>query len=64
MTVAGLTYQQVKTLPEPLAREALDFVAFLRTRGEREPRRDLMAAQAASLAPAWDNAEDQVWDNA
>jgi hypothetical protein len=25
---------------------------------------DLMNAQAASLAPVWDNAEDEVWDNA
>jgi hypothetical protein len=25
---------------------------------------DLINAQAASLASVWDNAEDEVWDNA
>ena len=64
MTIAEAVYEQVKALPEPLAREVLDFVAFLRERGDRTEWRDLMAAQSVSLAPVWDNAEDKVWDNA
>ena len=32
--------------------------------GERPEWRDLMNAQAASLAPVWDSAEDKVWDDA
>ena len=64
MTIADAVYEQVKLLPEPLAREVLDFVAFLRERGDRAEWRDLMAAQSASLSPLWDNAEDKVWDNA
>lgn len=64
MSIADKIYEQVKTLPEPLAREVLDFVAFLRERRGRGEWRDLMAAQTASLAPVWDNAEDEVWDNA
>jgi hypothetical protein len=64
MTIADMIFEQVKTLPEPLAREVLDFVAFLRKRQERSDWRDLMHAQAASLAPVWDNAEDKVWDDA
>jgi hypothetical protein len=64
MSLADLVYEQVKTLPEPLAREVLDFVAFLRERGERAEWRDLMAAQAPSLAPLWDNTEDEVWNDA
>jgi hypothetical protein len=64
MTIADMVYEQVKTLPEPLAREVLDFVVFLRERGDRREWRDLMEAQAISLAPVWDNAEDKVWDNA
>jgi len=64
MTVADMVYEQVKALPEPLAREVLDFVSFLRERGERAEWRDLMNAQAGSLAPVWDNAEDKVWDDA
>jgi hypothetical protein len=35
MTFADLVYEQVKTLPEPLAREVLDFIGYLRERGER-----------------------------
>lgn len=60
MTFADLVYEQVKTLPEPLAREVLDFIGYLRERGEW---RDLMNAQSPALADVWDNAEDQVWDN-
>jgi hypothetical protein len=63
MTIADLVYQQVKTLPEPLAREVLDFVGYLRGRRDRADWRDLMSAQAGSLAPVWDSAEDKVWDN-
>ena len=48
-------------LPEPLAREVLD---FLRARQDRGEWRDLMNAQATALAPVWDNAEDKVWDDA
>ena len=64
MTIDDMVYEQVKTLPEPLAREVLDFVGFLRARRDRSEWRDLMNAQATSLAPAWDNAADEVWDNA
>ncbi|MGO9007681.1 MAG: DUF2281 domain-containing protein [Beijerinckiaceae bacterium] len=64
MNLAELVYEQVKTLPEPLACEVLDFVAFLHERAERAEWRDLMAAQADSLMPVWENSEDKVWDDA
>jgi hypothetical protein len=64
MTIADVVYEQVKALPETLAREVLDFVGYLRERQERADWRDLMNAQAASLAPVWDNAEDEVWNDA
>jgi hypothetical protein len=64
MSIADMIYEQVKALPEPLAREVLDFVGFLRERRDLTQWRDLMNAQAQSLAPVWDNAEDRVWDNA
>lgn len=63
MSIADLVYDQVKTLPDHLAREVLDFVGYLRERRDRAEWRDLMNAQAASLAPVWDNAEDKVWDD-
>jgi hypothetical protein len=63
MTFADQVYEQVKSLPEPLVREVLDFIGYLRERGERREWRDLMNAQTPALADAWDSAEDQVWDN-
>ena len=63
MSSAELVYEQVKGLPEPLAREVLVFIGFLRERGERQEWHNLMQAQSASLAPVWDNAEDSVWDD-
>ena len=63
MSIADLVYEQVKALPDPLAREVLDFVAFLRERRDRGEWRDLMNAQAAALAAVWDNPEDKVWDD-
>ena len=63
MTIADMVYKQVKLLPDPLAREVLDFVGYLRERQDRADWRDLINAQAGSLAPVWDNAEDKVWDD-
>lgn len=63
MSIADLVYAQVKTLPDQLAREVLDFVGYLRERGDQAEWRDLMDAQAKSLAPVWDNPEDQVWND-
>ena len=64
MSIAELVYEQVKALPEPLAREVLEFVGFLRERRGRGEWRDLMNAQAVGLSPVWDNTEDNVWDDA
>jgi hypothetical protein len=63
MSIAELVYEQVKALPEPVAREVLDFIGYLRERGERRDWRDLMKSQEGSLARVWDNAEDRVWDD-
>lgn len=64
MSIAEIIYEQVKTLPEPLAREVLEFVGFLRERSHRDEWRDLMNAQATGRTPVWDNTEDKVWDDA
>ena len=64
MTIADLVFEQVKALPDPLAREVLDFARFLQERGDRAEWRGLVDAQAISLAQVWDNDEDRVWDEA
>ena len=62
MTIAELIFEQVKKLPDQAAREVLDFVGYIRERGERGEWRDLMNAQSGSFGPVLDNSEDQVWD--
>ena len=64
MSIADQVYEQVKALPEQLAREVLDFAGFLRERQERIEWRNLAAAQSRALASVWDNSEDEVWNNA
>jgi hypothetical protein len=64
MAIADVVYEQVKTLPEQLAREVLDFVGYLRERQARSEWRDLMSAQVTGLAAVWDNAEEKAWDDA
>lgn len=63
MSIADLVYEQVKRLPDQLAREVLDFVGYIRERRHRSQWNDLMSAQAPSLAALWDNSEDKVWDD-
>ena len=63
MTVPEQVFEQAKLLPEPLAREALDFILFLRERQERGEWRNLMDAQAVALASVWVNPDDEAWDN-
>lgn len=66
MSIAEPVYEQVKTLADQVAREVLDFVGYIGERGERGERaewRDLTSAQSASLAPLWDNAEDEIWND-
>ncbi|HEY5047450.1 MAG TPA: hypothetical protein VII49_05470 [Rhizomicrobium sp.] len=64
MSLAELIYEEVKALPEQLAREVLDFAGYLRHRQNRADWRDLLAAQSRSLESMWNNNEDTVWDDA
>jgi hypothetical protein len=62
MTIAEQIAQIAVTLPEPLAREALDFVRFLQAR-ECGEWNEWQNEQAASLAHVWDNADDEIWND-
>jgi ADP-dependent phosphofructokinase/glucokinase len=63
MNTADQIYEQVKALPEPLAREVLDFVGYLAMKIQREKVADLMLAQQRSLEDVWNNAEDDAWNH-
>ncbi|MBA3014497.1 MAG: DUF2281 domain-containing protein [Proteobacteria bacterium] len=61
MNTAEIIYNQVKTLPESMAREVLDFVGYLKGKQEYPRPDDLMLAQESVLLHIWDNTEDEVW---
>ncbi|MDF9391323.1 MULTISPECIES: DUF2281 domain-containing protein [Methylococcus] len=63
MSTAEQVYEQVKALPEPLAREVLDFVGYLAMKAHREEVKDLVFAQESSLDEIWNNTEDDVWND-
>ena len=64
MSIAQQIYQSVKPLPEPLAREVLDFIAILMLRQSHKESDDLQRAQTQSQAVAdWDNADDEAWND-
>jgi hypothetical protein len=53
----------VRNLPEPLAREVLDFVVFLRQKSENVAVSNLMLAQESTLMAIWENETDNVWND-
>ncbi len=63
MNTPELIYEQVKALPEPLARQVLDFVGYLRAKLEHGEVSDLMLAQQQSLVGLWDNTADDAWND-
>lgn len=62
MQTAELIFEQVKTLPESLAREVLDFVGYLKERSERAEINTLMNSQQSSLEKVWQDEADDVWN--
>jgi hypothetical protein len=64
-TTANTIFEHASRLPEPLAREVLDFIGFLEVRhGLRDLQiEDLKAAQGQAMRHVWDNPEDEVWND-
>ncbi|QXP84803.1 DUF2281 domain-containing protein [Methylococcus sp. Mc7] len=63
MRTAEQVYERVKALPEPLAREVLDFVGYLAMKAHGEEVEDLVFAQGSGLGEIWNNPEDDVWND-
>ncbi len=63
MSLSELAVEQIKTLPDELAREVLDFVGYLKERQERAEWQDLVQAQSSAMKAVWDNPEDEVWND-
>lgn len=64
MNTAEKIFEQVKALPEPMAREVLDFVGYLKEKQEQGRIRDLLEAQIGSMKEIWDNEADEAWNDA
>lgn len=68
MNLADKIHQHAQRLPEPLAREVLDFIGYLEQKHGVEPlvsRQEghLKAAQMKSMQKLWDNPEDEIWND-
>ena len=66
MTIAEQIYEEIRTLPDELAREVLDFVGFMKAKYDLKSvaERDLQQAQAPAMSHVWDNpTDDEVWND-
>lgn len=65
MDIAEKIYQEARRLPEPLAREVLDFIGYLETKhGLRDLQIEpLKQAQIHAMSNVWDNLEDEAWND-
>jgi hypothetical protein len=66
MKTAEKIQEEVSKLPEPLAREVLDFIGYLEYRHGLRDNSDieeLKTAQESSMHNVWDNSEDEVWND-
>ncbi len=64
-TTADKIHEHAAKLPEPLAREVLDFIGYLEVKhGLRDLLgEDIKAAQEPAMRHAWENPEDEVWND-
>lgn len=65
MSTAEQIIREIQKLPEPLAREVLDFIGYIELKHGLKDRltEELKQAQAPAMQHIWDNPEDEVWDD-
>jgi hypothetical protein len=65
MTTTEKIIQEVRRLPEPLAREVLDFIGYIELKhGLKDPlTEELKRAQEPAMKHVWDNPEDEAWND-
>ena len=63
MSLAEQIYEEVKHLPDDIAREVLDFIEFLGEKRGIRYKTDLIRAQQGVMDKTWDNKEDDVWND-
>jgi len=65
MNIAEVICREARRLPEPLAKEVLDFIGYLEAKHGLRDRgvEHLKQAQAPVIDHVWDNQEDEVWND-
>ena len=66
MTLAEQIDEKVRTLPDDLAREVLDFVDFIEAKYavRSASEQDLQQAQASAMSHVWGNpTDDEAWNH-
>ena len=66
MSTAEQIIREIQKLPEPLAREVLDFIGYIELKHGLKDRltEELKQAQAIPMQHIWGNPEDEVWNDA
>lgn len=64
MSTAEQVIREIQKLPEPLAKEVLDFIGYIALKhGLKDGLTEgLKQAQAPVMQHIWDNPEDEVWN--
>lgn len=65
MSTAEQIMREIRKLPEPLAREVLDFIGYIEIKHGLKDRitEELKNAQEPAMRHVWDNPEDEVWND-
>lgn len=64
MSTAEQIIREIQKLPEPLAREVLDFIGYIELKHGLKDQltEELKQAQAPTMQRIWDNPDDEVWN--
>ena len=65
MSTAEQIIREIQKLPEPLAREFLDFIGYIELKHGIKDRlaEELKPAQTPAMEHVWTNSDDAVWNN-
>ena len=65
MSTAEQIMREIQKLPEPLAKEVLDFIGYIELKHGLKDRlaEELKLPQTPTMNHIWDNSEDEVWND-
>ncbi len=65
MSTAEQIIREIQKLPDPLAKEVLDFIGYIELKHGLRDRltEELKQAQAPAMFHVWDNEDDEVWND-